>query len=147
MVPPETKVSMPLAPSSTRVALLPILPAGAGFAGLTSRTVMVTVSEAAATPLETVRVNTKSVSADTPGAVNVVEPEKRSAMRTAGLAGLVWFHRYVRVASASSSSAVPTSVTVSPSLTVWSAPAFTVGALLVRRSIWTPWSPDEETAA
>ena len=72
-----------------------------------------------------------TVSESDRGAVNVVNCEV--AFDTVMGRTESWLHKYVRW-SPSWSEAVPFSVTASPSLTVWSCPASTVGGLLVGTS-------------
>ena len=79
------------------------------------------------------------VSEVTSGAVNVVEAEEAlTKVIPAGMAD----HVYDVMASPSESVAVPDKVTVSPSPTVWSVPASTVGGVLGSGIsiliIWTP---------
>ena len=134
-MPPDSKVSIPLGPSSKREDVSARLPAGVATTGrpaLTAggrllRMVTVTLSSAVSVPSETVRVKVMVVSDVTCGTVNVV-------VRAAASENVIGrdescVHWYVR-ASSSGSEAVPDSVTVSPLPAVWAEPASTAGGLL-----------------
>ena len=90
--------------------------------------VIMMLSETVMMPSETVRVNSTAVSPETLGTVkDGVSVESSSDMDKVESCD----HTYVRPSSGSASSvAVPARVTVSPSVTSWSVPAFTVGAVL-----------------
>ena len=153
MLPPDVNVVMARAPSSSRVLLLAMLPAAGRFSPGESAMVTCRVSETSTASSFTVRVTVNVVFATTLGAVNEVDSAARFASVTPD--GPSWVHSYVRSSPVSTSVAVPERVTLSPSPTVWSRPASTVGELLrvtresspARRRIWTPSSTDEATAA
>ena len=89
--------------------------------------VIMMLSETVMMPSETVRVNSTAVSSETLGTVkDGVSVESSSDMDSVESCD----HEYVRLSSGSASVAVPARVTVSPSVTSWSVPAFTVGAVL-----------------
>ena len=84
-----------------------------------------TVSAVCAVPSVTFSVNSTVVFADTGGAANVVLSAAEFCREM--VSDELWVHLYARVSSGSVSEAVPLSVTVSPSATVWLAPASTRG--------------------
>ena len=93
-----------------------------------SFTITSTESIPESVPSLTVSLKVYVVSEGTSGAVNVVEAEE--ALAKVIPEPDVSDHLYDVMASPSGSVAVPDKVTVSPSPTVWSVPAFTVGGML-----------------
>ena len=94
-----------------------------------SLTVMFSMSVTDCSPSYAASVIVKMVSPVTAGATKVVEDAEALANAMRGETGAVCDHVYV-MGSSLGSVADPESVTVSPSPTVWSRPACTVGGLL-----------------
>ena len=141
-----------------------MLPAAGRFSpastagGMLGESVMVTcrVSETSTVPSFTVRVTVNVVFAATFGATNEVGQRIGAGFANVIPDGAVVGPRVPQVVlQIVISRRCPRGLTVAPSTTSWSAPAFTMGGLLgviggaspVRRRIWTPSSAYAVTAA